>query len=375
MARFAQRLKMRLDRSDGRMLLFVLGVKVLLFAFGVAVVCVASNRDLKPAETFYSIWNHWDAPHYLSLAEHGYQSTGQQRYLLVFFPLFPALVRLLAPLCGGYSAGALCLSTIASFVLAVVLRRLVALDDPALGESTVFLLFVFPTAFFLHIGYTESLFLALTLGAFLAARCDKWWLAGVLGALAGLTRINALVLIPALAMEAWWAYRRERRWRADWLWIGLPLLGLAAYLGLNQIVGGQPFRFLDYEAANWYRHLAWPWTGMLKTWDWMGEHGPAEAHMSGLEELLFLFIGLVASLVAWLRLRPAYAVWMTGNWLLFACQSFLMSVPRYTLTLFPLFVLLAQLAKNRLIGALLIVWSLLFFALFASQFVQGLWAF
>jgi hypothetical protein len=52
-----------------------------------------------------------------------------------------------------------------------------------------------------------------------------------------------------------------------------------------------------------------------------------------------------------------------------------MSVPRYTLTLFPLFVLLAQLAKNRLIGALLIVWSLLFFALFASQFVQGLWAF
>ena len=40
-------------------------------------------------------------------------------------------------------------------------------------------LLIFPTAYFLHIGYTESLFLALVLGSFLAARTDRWWLAGL----------------------------------------------------------------------------------------------------------------------------------------------------------------------------------------------------
>jgi hypothetical protein len=102
---------------------------------------------------------------------------------------------------------------------------------------------------------------------------------------------------------------------------------------------------------------------------------PTEAHMVGFEELLFVLIGLAGTVVSWFRLRKSYAVWMTGNWLLFSCQSFIQSAPRYTLLLFPLFLLFAQTARNRVLGALLLAWSLLFFALFASQFVQGRWAF
>jgi hypothetical protein len=365
-----------LDASDRRVLVFVLGIKVLLFGFGVAVMHAASNRALNPTENAFSIWNGWDAPAYLSLAEHGYQSTGDFRFLLVFFPLFPWLVRLLAPVCGGYAAAALWLSTVASLVLAVLLRRLAALDDPDLGESTVFFLFVFPTAYFLHIGYTESLFLALTLGAFLAARQRRWRLAGALGAFAGLARINAVVLVPALAAEAFLEYRRERRWRTDWLWLTLPLLGLAAYLLLNETVGGHPLRFLDYQAEHWQRHFAWPWTAMQEGGArWFGYRRPALADKLGFDELLFALIGLVACVMSWRRQRVSYAVWTTGTWLIFSCQSYLMSVPRYTLMLFPMFMLLARLARSRTIGALVAVWSLLFFALFASEFVQGRWAF
>lgn len=363
------------DKRDWRVLQLVLGMKLVLLGFGAATIQAASNQAIGHAANLFSIWNHWDAPHYLFLAEYGYPSLGQERVLLVFFPLLPWLVRVLAPLSGGYLAAALCVSTVCSLVLALLLRRLVALDSEDLSETTVVFMFAFPTAYFLHIGYTESLFLALTLGAFLAARRQCWPLAGVLGAFAALARVNAVILVPALLLEAWSEYRRDRRWRPRWLCAGLPLVGVAVYMLLNVVVGGHPFRFLDYQAQHWGRHFAWPWDGMRGCWIWMRDGAPTEAHMVGFEELLFVLIGLAGTVVSWFRLRKSYAVWMTGNWLLFSCQSFVQSVPRYTLLLFPLFLLFAQMARNRVLGALLVLWSLLFFALFASQFVQGRWAF
>jgi hypothetical protein len=63
------------------------------------------------------------------------------------------------------------------------------------------------------------------------------------------------------------------------------------------------------------------------------------------------------------------------DWQLAALLLPVLHPDRYTLLLFPLFLLFAQTARNRVLGALLLAWSLLFFALFASQFVQGRWAF
>jgi hypothetical protein len=66
---------------------------------------------------------------------------------------------------------------------------------------------------------------------------------------------------------------------------------------------------------------------------------------------------------------------MTRSWLLFTSVNFLRSVPRYTLTMFPIFILFALLARNRFWRGVLTVWSLLFLALFAILFARGEWAF
>ncbi len=97
--------------------------------------------------------------------------------------------------------------------------------------------------------------------------------------------------------------------------------------------------------------------------------------MVGFEELLFVFLGLGATICAWWRQRLSYAVWMTGNWLLFACQSYIFAVPRFSLLLFPMFMLIASVARNRVAAALVTFWSLVFLSLFAGQFVRGQWAF
>jgi hypothetical protein len=66
---------------------------------------------------------------------------------------------------------------------------------------------------------------------------------------------------------------------------------------------------------------------------------------------------------------------MTGSWLLVVSATFIESMPRYMLTMFPIFILFALLARHRLWNALITIWSLLFLALFTGLFVRGLWAF
>jgi len=58
-------------------------------------------------------------------------------------------------------------------------------------------------------------------------------------------------------------------------------------------------------------------------------------------------------------------MWMTGSWLLVTSVTFFESMPRYSLTMFPIFMLFALVSKTRFWSALITVWSLLFLALFA----------
>ena len=97
--------------------------------------------------------------------------------------------------------------------------------------------------------------------------------------------------------------------------------------------------------------------------------------MVGVQELYFTALGFICAIASWIKLRPLYAMWMTASWLLFASVTFIESAPRYTLTLFPIFILFALWGANRFWNAVITVWSLLFLALFAALFVRGWWAF
>src|SRR4029077_2699644 len=58
-----------------------------------------------------------------------------------------------------------------------------------------------PMAFFLSAVYSESLFLALSVGLFWSARKGRWAIAGALGALAGATRsVGVVLILPAVVL-------------------------------------------------------------------------------------------------------------------------------------------------------------------------------
>jgi len=354
---------------DGQTAFLVIALKVLVLV----MAALSINTLFDQKEDWSTLWTRWDASHYLSLAKDGYTGTGDARFSIVFYPLFPWLVRAVAFVGRSYFAAAIVVSGVASVCAGLLLRRLAELDQRAIvARMAVWFLFIFPTAYFLHIGYTESLFLALVLGCLLAARKQAWMIAGILGAFACMTRVNGLLLMPTLLVEAWLQFRQTRRIDWRWLWIAAPALGFGVYLFLNYRVTGDPFAFSPIMEEHWYKKLTSPWVGIHESWTRIFRFNLTE----GLFEFIFIVFSFGCTVWCWLTLRPSYAVWMTLNWLLFTSTTFVVSVPRYCLTLFPIFIILARLAAARpLIGRIVTVTSLFLLALFAMKFAHGTWSF
>jgi len=360
-----------------RILATVLITKALVLLFAVQAFEIFEDRSVNSVGGVFAIWQRWDALQYLKIAENGYTAVGDDRFLIVFFPFYPLLVSVFSFLTGNYLVAAFFVTAIASIALGLVFRELVKLDhSETIAQLSVLFLFIFPTSYFLHIPYTESLFLSLTIGAFLAARKRAWLIAGILGGLACMTRINGLVLLPALALEVWQEHRETRTLSSKWFFLLLIPSGFAVYLILNYVVAGDPLIFMTYQREHWYRYFRWPWEGIWETIKRVDNPKTIDAHMTGIQELFFVVVGLAALLIGWNKLRNSYRIWMLLNWLLFVSTSFVLSVPRYTLTLFPIFILMAIAARRYWsLTVLFVVWSILFMAAFVIQFVRGMWAF
>lgn len=356
----------------------VLGLKLLVLTFGAVVAETVGERTYPGFADRVAFWNAWDAPHYLDLARDGYQTTGDAANFIVFLPGYPYAVRIfdwIFP--GGTLTSAFVVSGIASVAAALLLAHLVRHDsggDEARAHRAVWFFLIFPTAYFLHIPYTESLFLAFVLGAFYAARTGRWGAAGLLGLLAALTRVNGAILLPALAVEAYLQYRKSGRFDWSFLWIALIGLGTLVYLGINQYYFGDPFHFQDVQREHWFKSFENPYTSIKAMIDGAGGYQPAERQMLVIQELLFLSIGLTAGVLAFVWSRASYGVWAILNVLLFASTSFIQSSPRYVITIFPIFLLLAQMRSTSW-RMIISAWSLTMMAWFTTLFALGRWAF
>ncbi|HLK85434.1 MAG TPA: mannosyltransferase family protein [Candidatus Binataceae bacterium] len=362
--------------QDWSVAAMVLALKAVVLIFGAMAFQIASGERVAGFAGLLTIWNRWDGPQYLLIAEHGYAPTGDQRLALAFFPLYPWTIRLVAVAVRDPVLSAFLISTVASVAAGVMMARLVALDaSRRLAWRAAWLLFIFPTSYFLHTDYSESLFLALVLASFIAARRERWLAAGAIGALAALTRPNGILLLPALGADALWTWWKTRRFNWRWSWTALVLCGLAAYLAVNYRTTGDAFAFLGVQREHWSHSLVPPWSSIRVNYQIGQDPDATRAAMIGTQVLLYLAIGLAGTVVAIFSLRPSYAAWMGLNWIFFVTQSWDISAPRYTLMLFPLFILIARLARRRIWDVIVTSWSLLWLGLFVAEFVRGHWAF
>jgi hypothetical protein len=347
----------------------------------------------------------WDAAWYLRIADSGYAGSDARA---AFFPLYPLLVRSVAAPFGATPAALLLAAyavALAAFLAALVLLyRLVSLElGRPLARPVLLLLAVFPAAVFFGAPYSESLFLLLAVGAFYAARTDRWALAGAAAAGAAATRSAGILLLLPLAM-LWWSSTRSgaaararpaaRRVR-DAAWLLLGPLGLAAYALFLGLAEGDAWRFLDVQDA-WSRELAVPLAG---AWDgFAAAVDGARQLLSGQREVVYfeeaagdpyriaainlmLFGSLVFAVVACAgvlrRLPKAYGAWVAASLLLpltFPVKPQpLMSLPRFLAVLFPIFMWLALWSEERRATARVAAVSALGLGLVTAQFASWHW--
>jgi hypothetical protein len=363
-----------LSRDDWSIIAATLALKLLLFVFAAQAFSALANEWVGGFRGAIDIWNRWDSLVYLHIADEGYRSSGDQIAWLVLFPLYPWTVRALTLITRDSLISGMLISTVALPIAAIALRRLTLVDrsEPIATRATWFML-IFPTAFFLHIAYAEAMFLALAIGAFLAMRRDRWLLAGVLGGIAAMTRINGALLAPAFGIEALMQLRATRKWNWRWLWLALIPLGFSVYLWVNYATTGDAFKFMEIQRTHFWKHISPPWVGVADRFQYIWGHPPVDAVITGVQENFFIWLTLAAAVASWFTMRASYAVWMTLNWLLFTSAGFVVCTPRYALVMFPIFILFAQWSENRVARAVITAWSLLFLALFTAIFVQGWW--
>ena len=347
---------------------------VVTLGFGSIAFQVSENsRAVWP-----DIFMRWDALHYEALVRAGYSASPERAFQICFFPLFPLLAAPFAWLTGSAAVALLVVSNVACIAAFALLFRLASLEygrDVAMRCTVIAA--IFPAAYFFHLPYAESLSLATTAAAFLAARKSRWGWAAVFSLLASLTRPIGIVLLPALLFE--YLQQKSFRWRSvrpDILCAFAPLAGAGVYLAINQFVFADPLRFLSLQQETFHRQLAWPWKGLMPDLTGFAIAEPVSQVMTNGAHLATFAI--FSGLLLWgiLRLRPCYSIYFAGLWVLTFCYDFWLSVPRLSLAMFPAFFLAAiALDKRQALQFALGFASVLLYGLALTQFVRGHWAY
>ena len=357
-------------------LIVVVAAKILVLTLGYVVTFLTSG-PAPPLTIIMNMFNHWDAPHYVDIAKNWYINSGDQANFIVFFPLYPILIHLFTFDYNYSNLSALIISNVCSLIAFLYLYKLTKLEfDDKVATKAVVFLSIFPIAYFLSVPYTEGLFFALTIASIYYARLGKWQLAGTISMLAALTRIAGILLLPVLFVE----YFHQKGWKPkkiDFhvLWIFLALAGFLIYLGINYQVTGSPTTFLNVEATHWFNKLD-PWGGLNAAYSWATNASYPDNVGNGLAPIGFAVFGLLMVGVSILRrLRPVYVVYMVLSWALAVSTSWWISVPRYIMAIFPMFMLLGLLTKRKAINITIAIVSTALLCYFTIFFARGWWAF
>jgi hypothetical protein len=327
---------------------------------------------------FWDPFTRYDGGWYYQIARNGYKfvvggpSVGVGKPgKIAYFPVYPLLMRYAGRLFGPTPAdvyfGGILVSWVAFVLAMVLLFQLAKLDvDDEQAERSVYLAAIFPFSFFFGVVYTEATFLLFVLAAFYLFRKRWWILGGASGALATATRVNGILILPALA---WIAWRRSEpntgdRFRAA-IALALVACGIGAYSIYVYILAGNPFEWASSIRRWGYYPGGAPWLSLVRLVRQLSTHplvyltsehaAPYDA-LNGLTGLVFV---LSVPLVWW-RLGGSYGVYMLANlWLPLSSGQY-EGMGRYCAVLFPFFILAAGIRWRAGFLANLAVFALLY---------------
>lgn len=317
------------------------GVYWLLFA-------AAARRASPGADWLAALQNlfyaNTDARHYIDLARFGYgagEVFPEQYLMIVFFPLFPVLVRVgtlfgLVP----YEAAALLVQLPLAALAGAGLYALVYRHFGAgAARWAVAFWLLCPGGVFFFAPMTESLFLALTVWYAVMLERRRWGACAVLGVLAGLARAPGVLLGGMAAVWLFLRWRREKRLPRPGAWCAMlgPAAGLGGYFALNQAVYGSWQQYAVYQKEHWHQALglftdtvAYHLRYLVLWW----QQDRAQAVFISLAAVLCILAQLALLAGAARRLPPHWLAYGLAYTAVTTGVSWLLSAPRYAAALF-----------------------------------------
>jgi len=312
-------------------------------------------------ESLAPLWTHWDTRHYIGIAQEWYTNVGDERLRLVFFPLYPLLMRLVSPLTGGdvFYAGLVISLLCGSAACALVydLSYLHFGRRTAMRSAAYFLLS--PLSVFLCCAYTEALFICLTLLAVCLLRRGHPWLSALCGFLSAFTRMPGVIVAGLLIIDLLGRIpKKEVNLRAALACLSQVMIvfgGLFLYWGVNWMVTGDPMTYLTYQRENWFQAPGSFWNSTANTvhyflttvgeGDWL--------YTWGFQLLCMLIIYILMAFGAQ-RLPFDLAAYSFVYVAVVLSPTWLLSAPRYLYALCALPMLLARQRIGRIGHALML---------------------
>jgi Gpi18-like mannosyltransferase len=333
---------------------------------------------------FLAPWYRWDTVHYIEIAQQGYRL--DQIDNTTWPPLYPLLTGLLGVIMPTMAA-ALIVSTIAMFFFFYLLHRLITEKwNENLADQVLLLFIVFPGSIFLAAGYSEAVFNALALACFYFIVRKKWLLSALFGGMATLTRYQGIFLAIPLIWEGIQFLRQQSRF--DWLRTLLILCYTALIpvaFALNalyiRLIIHAPWPWVT-RADYWQVHYDWPWRGLIGNLLFVlnidtGNLPYAPMVMSMFFDLVFilLFIFLICYKKGLLPI--SYRLYgiaaLIPSLIILSNFNTITGVSRFVVSVFPAFITLAFLLKNKNAERAWVLASIIIQQVFLLGFYYWIW--
>lgn len=235
------------------------------------------------------------------------------------------------------------------------------------------LLLLNPFSFFFSAVYTESLFLLLVVLVFYFGSGKKWLPAALCASAAGATRlVGILTIIPLLYFYFESIEFKWRKIRADILWFATSLLGIGGFILFQALKFGDPFLFIKSQNAPGWKEGV----NIFSALDALRISFSGDALTTGefpalyLIHILAFLIGLSILIVTRHKLHPAWWIWALIT--LLVSFSVWISVGRFLIVIFPLYIGTALLFKGKRFDGVLYI-SILCLSLFTILFSHWYW--
>jgi len=343
-------------------LVSLIGTRLPILLLGAIAVTIVGTIPAPTAEALWRVSSNelvnlqarWDTDFYHQIATVGYRwdPSAFLHQNVVFFPLYPLLMRWGGALLGGHPLLAGTVISLAAFAGAIALLYRMAVLE--LGEEkawpVILLVSTYPFALFYSVVYTESLFLFLTVGAFYAMRRRYLLLAALAGLAAGLTRPNGFWLaVPLLWLATRGAEGRGGRGGRDVpaiLAALAPLAGVAIFSAYLSVRFGDALAWMHGQAA-WGMPLLGrgPAPDPVRTAEDLRLKASEVIVYAG--DIAAFFLAATSILPVARRVGAAYGLWIAINIFPPVAAHLFISLGRFTSVLFPLFFWLALVVPRR----------------------------